>query len=480
MSEIEFSCPKCRMAIVCDDSYMGSAIDCPGCSAKMKVPQRLSPKLPPPTPSNQKVTGPAVRSMRKPTTDQRPKWVWITAGSLVLLFLLGLVDPSGMVLFSYGMILFFASFVFWIWTTKDAFGDSVRRGLFTIFVPFYWGRYYFKHCTNVGLKNFGFAFALGALPGLIFSMAEDVGLADSETDSDSFSFSWSFGEDDGSEFVVSSTPREAFNGFQTATKQNDYSSAFKYLAPELQNEHLDMNVSMVRGAQMMGGDASLKRIADEGAAILKKHGVVLLSFEEEFKNRMNNAQPSMSEAEAMSAKYAGIADKGQLYQELANTLKGSAILNEEGDFLASLASSPLTEPSILGTTARGEGKILGDMKIAVHFKQTQGTWLISEIEMLDLGELIERFNQQMNQSGMNRGSRSRKTAPEVEDSVFKFHQQKAMAGNRGSQYELGMIYLSGKGVEQDTEQAKEWLKMSADQGYSRAEKELARLERSQN
>jgi len=49
----------------------------------------------------------------------------------------------------------------------------------------------------------------------------------------------------------------------------------------------------------------------------------------------------------------------------------------------------------------------------------------------------------------------------------------AMAGDAGSQHELGWCYYSGKGVKPDYSQAAHWWSQSAEQGFVQARFDLA-------
>ncbi len=71
---------------------------------------------------------------------------------------------------------------------------------------------------------------------------------------------------------------------------------------------------------------------------------------------------------------------------------------------------------------------------------------------------------------------ARKPDPEREQRVINFQRQNAVSGNPSSQYDLGMRYVKGDGVEKDDKQAMEWLKLAAQNGNSRAQKELTALE----
>lgn len=69
----------------------------------------------------------------------------------------------------------------------------------------------------------------------------------------------------------------------------------------------------------------------------------------------------------------------------------------------------------------------------------------------------------------------RREDPGLEDRIISFQRQNAISGNRTSQYDLGMRYLKGDGLEQDLKQARHWLELSAKNGYSRAKKQLAHM-----
>ena len=51
----------------------------------------------------------------------------------------------------------------------------------------------------------------------------------------------------------------------------------------------------------------------------------------------------------------------------------------------------------------------------------------------------------------------------------------ANAGNAAAQFNLGMLYLDGKGVPQDNAEAAVWLRRAADQGYAKAQHNLGAL-----
>jgi len=72
--------------------------------------------------------------------------------------------------------------------------------------------------------------------------------------------------------------------------------------------------------------------------------------------------------------------------------------------------------------------------------------------------------------------RVRPADPERTQRIVNFQKQNAASGNVTAQYDLGMRYLRGDGVEQDDSQALDWLKLAAQNGHSRAQKELDALQ----
>ncbi len=67
-------------------------------------------------------------------------------------------------------------------------------------------------------------------------------------------------------------------------------------------------------------------------------------------------------------------------------------------------------------------------------------------------------------------------APSATDvATFKFHSRQAAAGNVGSMYRLGQLYLEGKGCDTNTNQAKIWFQKAADQGNAEAKQALEDL-----
>ncbi|GEM_PF-2250114 len=62
--------------------------------------------------------------------------------------------------------------------------------------------------------------------------------------------------------------------------------------------------------------------------------------------------------------------------------------------------------------------------------------------------------------------------PDREQRIVDFQLQKAISGNPTSQYDIGIRYLKGDGLDQDRAQALNWLKMADQGGNSRAKKQL--------
>ena len=216
MSDFKFSCPHCDQHIACDQSYYGVQINCPTCSASIKVPMGYKPA---PSPSSN-VAGPTLaqsapvrtalrgalpmgfqRKLHSPSTPRgksgfttgrapvssmdaiskdksmsfreklsakfgapQPKWFWGVAGLLFLLSLVGLAEPSGIAFLVFFIILFLLGLAIWLMHAVDAFrNSSLRRGLFVLLLPGYLGRYVHKHCTNLLLRRLVSAEALGVL-----------------------------------------------------------------------------------------------------------------------------------------------------------------------------------------------------------------------------------------------------------------------------------------------------------------------------
>lgn len=64
--------------------------------------------------------------------------------------------------------------------------------------------------------------------------------------------------------------------------------------------------------------------------------------------------------------------------------------------------------------------------------------------------------------------------------VFNEYMENANAGNVDAQYELGVMYLKGQGVSQDREQALQWLQKASDGGNRRAKGKLLRVKKQQD
>ncbi len=69
-----------------------------------------------------------------------------------------------------------------------------------------------------------------------------------------------------------------------------------------------------------------------------------------------------------------------------------------------------------------------------------------------------------------------KKQSDADKATFKFHHDRALAGDAGSQFRLGQLYLEGKGVNVDTNEAKAWFKKASNQGNEEAATELKRLD----
>jgi hypothetical protein len=59
--------------------------------------------------------------------------------------------------------------------------------------------------------------------------------------------------------------------------------------------------------------------------------------------------------------------------------------------------------------------------------------------------------------------------------TIEFQKKRAEEGSPSAQYELGLRYLKGDGLEKDVETGRKWLEKSAEQDYSPAKKKLEEL-----
>jgi uncharacterized membrane protein len=59
--------------------------------------------------------------------------------------------------------------------------------------------------------------------------------------------------------------------------------------------------------------------------------------------------------------------------------------------------------------------------------------------------------------------------------TIEFQKKRAEEGSPSAQYELGLRYLKGDGLEKDVEAGRKWLEKSAQQDYSLAKKKLEEL-----
>jgi len=74
------------------------------------------------------------------------------------------------------------------------------------------------------------------------------------------------------------------------------------------------------------------------------------------------------------------------------------------------------------------------------------------------------------------GTNSPLSANEMWEELFKEHLANAKAGAPEAQYEVGIMYLKGQGVEQDRDKAVQWLKKSSEGGYQLATSKLSRID----
>lgn len=95
-----------------------------------------------------------------------------------------------------------------------------------------------------------------------------------------------------------------------------------------------------------------------------------------------------------------------------------------------------------------------------------------EMERMNKQEEAFRLAEVMEQ----RRIESAKKSTEADVRVLKFQQQKAAEGYGGAQYELGLRYLHGKGVETNRDLAIQWLNSACTNGLSEATNALSKIQ----
>jgi hypothetical protein len=72
--------------------------------------------------------------------------------------------------------------------------------------------------------------------------------------------------------------------------------------------------------------------------------------------------------------------------------------------------------------------------------------------------------------------KARAAKDEAQRKTVEFQKKRAAEGSESAQYELGMRYLKGDGVEKDEATGRKWLTESAKNGYTAASKKLEDLD----
>ena len=68
-----------------------------------------------------------------------------------------------------------------------------------------------------------------------------------------------------------------------------------------------------------------------------------------------------------------------------------------------------------------------------------------------------------------------KSEKKVLDKVFKEYKNAAEQGDADAQYNLGVCYANGTGVEKDEQKAVEWYQKAAGQGHAKSQSNLGVL-----
>ncbi len=73
--------------------------------------------------------------------------------------------------------------------------------------------------------------------------------------------------------------------------------------------------------------------------------------------------------------------------------------------------------------------------------------------------------------------KTEKEKAEIEKKTIEFQMQRAKEGSASSQYDLGMRFLTGNGVDKNEETARKWLGDAAKQGHTAAVKKIQELDK---
>jgi TPR repeat protein len=133
------------------------------------------------------------------------------------------------------------------------------------------------------------------------------------------------------------------------------------------------------------------------------------------------------------------------------------------------------------TTVLGAEKRINSYDYGTFPNATQLDKALREEKASEEGRRVELERQRSDEQERQRIARenalaARKAAEAATDArVAKFQQQNADRGSGGAQYELGMRYLTGKGVETNRMLAFHWLKSACTNGESSASNALLKL-----
>ena len=76
--------------------------------------------------------------------------------------------------------------------------------------------------------------------------------------------------------------------------------------------------------------------------------------------------------------------------------------------------------------------------------------------------------------------KSAEAKQDIVQRTVEIQRKRAEKGDAIAQYDYGMRLLRGEGLEKNMDEARKWLKRSADQGNSLAKKQLAEIEKKEN
>jgi len=194
---------------------------------------------------------------------------------------------------------------------------------------------------------------------------------------------------------MAATPAEAWNGFQEAAREEDFSLAFRHLTPESQDLLVSLPLLQLTFKKAILGPNAVPDEDDKKVmAVLGKYGISL--------------DPGSSPEDALNR----IPDKGRLFQEL---IEAQSDASGMADMKAELFSGSLSDVVLAGDTATG--KIDGE---TIPFKRVANNWLIDLEGAMDASmDVADMEWRDATSGGSSRRPGSQASLEELENGVLQ-------------------------------------------------------------